>query len=469
MNAPQSSRSPTERSRVAEILRDETVGGALLLGAAAIALIWANSPWSASYFTIGQFELGPAALHLNLSISSWAEEGLMAIFFFVAGLELAQEVTSGELHGRRRAAVPVAAAVGGMVVPAAVYAAVNLAAVGGDLRGWAIPAPTDIAFALAVLAVIGSHLPAQLRAFLLALAVVDDFLAIVIIATFFSEALSFGALAAGIAGIGVFAVAVRRAYRPWWLLVLIAIATWILFHSSGIHATVAGAALGLVVPTRDEQHGRSLSARYEHILRPVSAGLAAPVFAFVAAGVTVGGLSGLGTALSDPVAMGVVLGLLLGKPIGVFGATVLFARYGPGRLEPGLGRVDLLGIAVIAGIGFTVSLLIVDLAYGSETVFGSHATLGVLVGSSLSAAVGAVILSMRNRTYRMLTTTAPSEGESPERSESEETERGESEVTERSESEETERGESEETEPGETDETEPGETDETEPGENSDT
>ncbi|RVW02107.1 Na+/H+ antiporter NhaA [Rhodococcus xishaensis] len=457
MNAPQSSRSPTERSRVAEILRDETVGGALLLAAAAVALVWANSPWSAAYFTIGQFELGPTALHLNLSISSWAEEGLMAIFFFVAGLELAQEVTSGELHGRRRAAVPVAAAIGGMLVPAAVYAAVNLASVGGDLRGWAIPAPTDIAFALAVLAVIGSHLPAQLRAFLLALAVVDDFLAIVIIATFFSEALSYGALVGGIAGVGIFAVAVRRAYRPWWLLVLIAVATWILFHSSGIHATVAGAALGLVVPTRGEQHGRSLSARYEHLLRPVSAGLAAPVFAFVAAGVAVGGLAGLGTALSDPVALGVVLGLLLGKPIGVFGATVLFARYGPGRLDSGLGRVDLLGIAVIAGIGFTVSLLIVDLAYGSGTVFGSHATLGVLVGSSLSAAVGAVILSMRNRTYRMLASTVPDEDDFTEPGETEETEPGVDESTELDEIEETDRGEDEVTDPGEGESTQRGE------------
>ncbi len=204
-----------EARRVAEVLRKETVGGVLLLAGTVIALCWANSPWSAGYRAMLDWTVGPAALHLNLSLASWAADGLLAIFFFVAGLELKREFVAGDLRDPRRAAVPVAAVAGGVIVPAIVYTVVNL---GGAVRGWAIPTATDIAFALAVLAVIGRCLPSALRTFLLTLAVVDDLLAIVIIAVFYTAHLSVLPLLAALVPLGLFAVLVQRRVRSWWLL-----------------------------------------------------------------------------------------------------------------------------------------------------------------------------------------------------------------------------------------------------------
>ena len=398
----------TEARRIAAVLRRETVGGALLLAATLVALVWANSPWSAGYAGLRDLEVGPAALHLDLSLGAWAADGLLAIFFFVAGLELKREFVAGDLRDPRRAALPVVAAVGGMAVPALIFVLVNLRAGSGALQGWAIPTATDIAFALAVLAVVSTHLPSGLRTFLLTLAVVDDLLAITIIAVFYTRELHPLFLLLALVPLGLFGLLVQKRVRSWWLLVPLAAVTWALVHASGVHATVAGVLLAFTVPVVRSQAaggpsaGPGMAEHFEHRLRPLSAGFAVPVFAFFAAGVTVGGLSGLTASLRDTVAIGIVLGLLVGKTVGVLGATYLMARFTRASLDDDLSWVDVVGLSILAGIGFTVSLLIGELAYGSGSERDEHVKVGVLLGSLLSALVAAVVLRLRNRTYRRL-------------------------------------------------------------------
>ncbi|GAA0492508.1 Na(+)/H(+) antiporter NhaA [Paractinoplanes deccanensis] len=390
-----------EARRIADVLRKETIGGALLLAGAVIALVWANSPWSGGYESLRDFAIGPEALHLHLSLGTWAADGLLAIFFFVAGLELKREFVAGDLRDPRRAAVPVAAAFGGVVVPALIYLVFNA---GGATDGWAIPTATDIAFALAVLAVVGRCLPSALRTFLLTLAVVDDLLAIVIIAIFYTDHLSVWPLLGMLAPLALFAVLVQRRVRAWWLLLPLAFATWALMHASGVHATVAGVLLGFAVPVlrRDGADGPGLAEHFEHRFRPLSAGVAVPVFALMSAGVTVGGLDGLTSALTEPVAIGVMAGLVLGKPIGIVGATWLTARFTRARLDEGLAWIDVAGLAVLGGIGFTVSLLVGELAFGAGTVSDAHVKVAVLTGSLAAALIGTVILRLRNGVYRRL-------------------------------------------------------------------
>jgi Na+:H+ antiporter, NhaA family len=395
-----------EASRIADILRKETIGGALLLAGAVLALGWANSPWSNAYDALRDVTVGPAALHLDLSLATWAADGLLAVFFFVAGLELKREFVAGDLRDPRRAAVPVAAAVGGVIVPALLYLVINLDTGGGATKGWAIPTATDIAFALAVLAVIGRHLPTALRTFMLTLAVVDDLLAILIIAIFYTADLSVLPLLAAMAPLAVFAVLVQRRVRAWWLLLPLAAATWTLVHASGIHATVAGVLLAFTVPViRSEQAGGpdagpGLAEHFEHRFRPISAGVAVPLFAFLSAGVTIGGLSGLATSLTDRVAIGIVVGLVIGKTIGVMAATWLVARFTGADLDEGLAWVDVLGLSVLAGIGFTVSLLIGELSFGIGSERDDHVKVAVLTGSLVAALLAAIILGLRNRIYR---------------------------------------------------------------------
>ncbi|MGW2193285.1 Na+/H+ antiporter NhaA, partial [Streptosporangium sp. NPDC001682] len=399
-----------EARRIAGILREETVGGALLLAGAVAAMIWANSPWSGAYEALRAFRVGPAALHLDLSLATWAADGLLAIFFFVAGLELKREFVAGDLRQVRRAAVPVAAALGGVIVPAVLYLLLTLGsgAGSGAARGWAIPTATDIAFALAVLAVIGRYLPTALRTFLLTLAVVDDLVAIIIIALFYTEHLSVLPLLGALLPLAVFAMLVQRRVRAWWLLLPLAAATWALMHASGVHATVAGVLLAFTVPVlRGEraggpEAGPGLAEHFEHRLRPISAGVAVPVFAFMSAGVSLGGLSGLAGALSDPVAVGVVVGLVAGKPIGIMLATWLVARFTHAHLDEGLAWVDVAGLAILAGIGFTVSLLIGELAFGAGSERDAHVKVAVLTGSLIAALAATVILRLRNRVYRRI-------------------------------------------------------------------
>ena len=394
-----------EAERIADVLRKETVGGALLLVAAAVALVWANSSWADAYQSLRDTAVGPESLHLHLSLGTWAGDGLLAIFFFVAGLELKREFVAGDLRDPGRAAVPVAAALGGVLAPALVYTLLNLGG-SGDLRGWAIPTATDIAFALAVLAIIGSHLPSALRTFLLTLAVVDDLLAITIIAIFYTKDLSALPLLLAVAPLALFTLAVQHRIRSWWLLLPLAAATWTLVHASGVHATVAGILLGFAVPVvrRSSGAGPGLAEHFEHRWRPLSASVAVPVFAFFAAGVTLGGSAGLADAVHDPVAVGVVAGLVLGKPFGVLAATWLVARFTHAGLDSDLSWWDVLGLAMLSGVGFTVSLLIGDLAFGPGTERDEHVKLGVLAGSVLAAIFASVLLRARSNVYERLST-----------------------------------------------------------------
>ena len=399
-----------ETERIAAVLRKETVGGALLLLGTVIALVWANSPWADAYTGLRDTVMGPRALHLDLSLGEWAADGLLAIFFFIAGLELKREFVAGDLREIRRAVVPVVAAVGGMAVPALLYALVNLSSGGDALRGWAIPTATDIAFAVAVLAVVSSHLPAALRTFLLTLAVVDDLLAITIIAIFYTSTLSLLPLAGSLAVIAVFGLLVQKRIRSWWLLIPLAVIAWALMHASGIHATVAGVLLGFTVPVirsraaGGPEAGPGMAEHFEHLWRPVSAGFAVPVFAFFSAGVTVGGLSGLVTSLQDRVALGIVVALVVGKTAGILGATALVSRLTRARLDESLSWWDVLGASLLGGIGFTVSLLIGELAFGAGSTRDEHVKVGVLVGSLLAATLAAILLRTRNRTYRRIHT-----------------------------------------------------------------
>jgi NhaA family Na+:H+ antiporter len=398
----------SEDSRIADVLRQETVGGALLLAGTVIALVWANSPWSESYESVRDYRIGPEGLHLDLTLGGWAADGLLAIFFFVVGLELKREFVAGDLKDPRRAALPILAAAGGMVAPALVFVVVNATTGEGALRGWAIPSATDIAFALAVLAVVSTHLPTALRTFLLTLAVVDDLFAVTIIAIFYTSDLHLFLLLGALVPIGLFTLAVQRRIRSWWLLLPLAAAAWALMHASGVHATVAGVLLGFAVPVLRSQAaggpdaGPGLAEHFEHRIRPISAGFAVPLFAFFAAGVTVGGVSGLVDALTDRVALGIVAGLVVGKFLGILGTTYLVARFTRAALDDDLGWLDVAGLALLAGIGFTVSLLVGELAYGSQSVRDEHVKVGVLTGSLIAALLAGVVLRSRNLAYRRI-------------------------------------------------------------------
>jgi Na+:H+ antiporter, NhaA family len=382
-----------ERAFLADTLRAETTGGLVLLAAGVVAVAWANSPWQDAYHHLRETELGP------LTVEAWASDGALTLFFYLAGVELKREFVVGTLSRISEAIVPVIAAFAGMVLPAIIYLAVNLTADAGRPSGWAVPTATDIAFALAVLAIVGSSLPSALRAFLLTLAVVDDFGAILVIAVFFSHGFHLFALLVSIALIAVWYLLQRWRVRTPFIYVPIAVAAWWFMHESGIHATIAGVALGLVtrvVADPGEEHAPA--ERIEHRLRPWSAGVAVPLFALFAAGVTLSG-SAVRELLTDPVAIGVVAGLLFGKVIGVFGGSWLTARFTRAELNSDLAWRDVGAVSVLAGIGFTVALLIAQLAFAGDVAQIERAKAAVLIASLLAALIAALLLSRRNRVY----------------------------------------------------------------------
>lgn len=394
--------------RTAAILRTEAAGGALLAIAAAVAVILANSPLAELYRDVRDRQVGPAAFGLHLSLGEWAADGMLTLFFFLVGLELKYEFVRGELRDLRRAAVPVAAAVGGMAVPALVYLVWN--GTGEDAAGWAIPTATDIAFALAVLAVVGRHLPGRLRTFLLTLAVVDDLLAIAVIAVFFARDIRPLPLMGSLVVIAAFGVLIQR-FRGLTmmrcLLPVLAVVAWALMHASGVHATVAGVLLGFTVPVlgRRAPHGGTgpapqVARRLDEMLRPLSAGVAVPVFAFFSAGVAVGGLRGLTDALTSRIALGVVAALVLGKTIGIFGTAMIVGHLTRSPFTRETPAVDVLGLAMIGGVGFTVSLLIGQLAFAGDAGRVADAQVGVLLGSTAAAVLAGIVLVLRSRRYR---------------------------------------------------------------------
>jgi NhaA family Na+:H+ antiporter len=375
-------------------LRMETVGGTILLAATALALLAANGPWADAYHALRDLELGPHLLHLDLTVGDWAKDGLLALFFFVAGLELKRELVVGELSSLKNALLPVIAAIGGMVVPALLATAVGW----GDPRmtqAWAVPVATDIAFALGVLALAASGLPSSARVFLLSLAVVDDLGAILLIAILFTG--SFNLLAAGAAVVllGLYALLQHRRVRTPWLYVPVAVATWVAVHASGVHATVAGVALALLTRVRaDPGEGESPCLRLEHRLQPWSAGLAVPVFALFAAGIPVNA-SVFGDLFTDRLALAILLGLVVGKLVGISGSALLAVRLGAARLPAGVTPKDLVAVAMLGGVGFTVSLLIADLSLdGPDADLAKGA---VLVASLAASLLAAVLLVRRSK------------------------------------------------------------------------
>ena len=408
-----------EALRIGEILRKETVGGVLLVAAALIAIVWANTPLAGTYFALRDLEVGYEPWHLRLSLGAWAADGLLAIFFFLVGLELKREFVAGDLRRPSSAMIPIAAAVGGVLVPALIYALV-VRGEPGLAGGWAIPTATDIAFAVAVLAIIGSHLPAALRIFLLTLAVVDDLLAIGIIAVFYTDTVALLPLGIALATIAVYGWIAqhyreffgRRPAAAWTVLLPLGFVAWAFMHASGIHATIAGVLLAFTIPVlhrgrpdpgvADAGPAPGLAESFEHRFRPLSAGFAVPVFAFFAAGVSLGGAEGVGAALTDPLTLAIVAALVLGKPLGIVTATWLATRAVKSGLDPALRWLDLVGVGLLAGIGFTVSLLISELSFSDGSAEYDYAKVAVLTASCVAAVLASILLGLRNRQYRRI-------------------------------------------------------------------
>jgi Na+:H+ antiporter, NhaA family len=414
-------------------LRTEEAGGILLLAAATIALIWANSPWRSSYDALWhtQLTIGLGAWSLAEDLQHWVNDALMALFFLVVGLEIKRELTTGELRQPRAAALPAIAALGGMVVPALLYLAINPSGEPG--RGWGIPMATDIAFALGVLAIVGRGLPTALKSFLLALAIVDDIGAILVIAIFYSGSISPGPLLTA-AGLLALILVLQRLHVRWTAVyVLVGVSVWLATLQSGIHATIAGVALGLATPAVAFQRPKAVSleahriaddtvddpvppdadahqwlhlagltreavsplARLEHLLHPWTSYVVIPVFALANAGVSIS-RSSLGNALTSGITLGVVAGLVVGKTVGVTMFTWLATRTGITRLPEGVGWGQLVGVAALAGIGFTVSLFITSLAFQTQAIQDA-AKVGILIASLLAGLLGALLLARFRR------------------------------------------------------------------------
>ena len=378
---------------LAEFLRTEASGGVVLLIATVAALVWANGPFADSYTSLLErhvaVELGP--IHINEDLHGWVNDGLMTIFFFVVGLEIKRELVTGELHDPRAAALPAFAALGGMVVPAAIYAVLNAGSPGAG--GWGIPMATDIAFVVGILAVLGPRAPTSLKLFLLTLAIVDDIGAIGAIAVFYTDDLLVSWL--GWAGLAIGAIVVLRLVRVPWPLVYVVpgAAAWYATLESGIHPTIAGVAIGLITPALPVR-GRSVLISLEHRLHPWSAFAIVPLFALGNAGVELS-LPALSTAVGSRVFWGVVAGLVAGKIGGITLASWLAVRSGVGRLPGELDWRHVVGGSALAGVGFTVSLFITGLAF-TDASLTDTAKVGILAASTAAALIGAFVLRTRH-------------------------------------------------------------------------
>lgn len=381
---------------IRQLLQTEAAGGYVLMAAATLAIIVANSPLSDDYGHALHAYIG------GLSVLHWINDGLMALFFLLVGLEIKRELIDGEMSSWPRRILPGAAALGGMVVPALVYLAVNRGHP-ANLNGWAIPAATDIAFALGVLALLGSRVPASLKLLLTAIAIIDDLGAIIIIAIAYTASIHFVALAAAAAGLAVLFGLNRLKVHALWPYLLIGAGVWFAVLQSGIHATLAGVAIAFTIPLRrtigtPEDRGSPL-LRLEHALAPICAFVVLPIFGFANAGVDLRGL-GLADAVA-PVPLGIMLGLLVGKQVGVFGAIAVLVKSGFADAPVNAGWRQLWGLSFLCGIGFTMSLFIAALAFGEGSAMDSAAKIGILAGSILSALAGWLILAgARNQDHR---------------------------------------------------------------------
>jgi len=407
---------------LARFLEVEAAGGVVMVVATIAALVWANSPWSESYTTLWStdlsLEVGP--FHISEHLSHWVNDGLMALFFFVVGLEIKRELVTGQLSHIRDASLPIVAAVGGMAVPAAIFTVLNL---GGDgLPGWGVPMATDIAFAVGVLALLGDRVPSPLKVFLLGLAIADDIGAIIVIAIFYTDQLALDWLAAAVAGLLL--VGVMRRVRIWYapLYFVVGLVVWYCTLESGVHATIAGVALGLLTPARplmpkveadaladrlsgdaqvtaEEVHdiefglraSISVAERLEDALLPWTSYVVIPIFALANAGIPLS-VDAIGDAATSRITIGVVLGLVVGKVVGITGITWLAVRLGVGRLPQGVMWHHVVGMAAVAGIGFTVAIFVAGLAFDAPAL-QDEAKVGVLAASILAAVLGTTILT----------------------------------------------------------------------------
>ncbi|RFB81225.1 Na+/H+ antiporter NhaA [Methylovirgula sp. 4M-Z18] len=377
--------SRLHRSVLREFLRSEAAGGIVLMSAAALALIVANSPLADTYFHVLEWPLGP------LSVLHWINDGLMAVFFLLVGLEMKRELRVGALADWPARLLPGIAALGGMGVPALIFSLVNLDQP-HTLRGWAIPAATDIAFALGVMTLLGSRVPVSLKIFLAALAILDDLGAVLIIALFYTHDLSLPMLlVALLIGLGLVALNLRGV-RQLWPYLLLGLGLWVAFRASGIHATLAGVVLAFTIPLGsnglEDEHAPLL--RLEHWLSPRVGFLIVPLFGFANAGVSLAAVSP--RMLTAPLTFGVILGLFTGKQIGVFLSTLAAVRTGLARKPENASWLQIYGIAVLCGIGFTMSLFIGDLAFPTSIALQDEVKIGVLAGSCLAALAGLLIL-----------------------------------------------------------------------------
>ena len=388
-------RSERDERWIKDALKDESFAGALLMISALVAIIIANSSISSWYFDLLSSKFEIPFLSLNLTIAHWVSDGLLAIFFFIAGLELKHELVHGSLSDKSRAIVPVVAALAGMLIPIGIFTLM----VGGDeeaIQGWAIPMATDIAFALAVLAVAGRRLPTEIRAFLLTVAVVDDLGAITVIAIFYSEKFNFAYFALTCASLAVFWLLHRIGKAHILIALPIALLAWWAMYKSGIHATVAGVALALIVPNKPRPGSDLSTAEHcEAKVHPISVLIVIPLFAFVAAGVDLRG-SGIIAGVTSPIGSAIIFALVIGKFLGIFGATYLFTRFTRASLNENLRWSDVSAIGLLAGIGFTVSLLIVELSYEKSQAL-SDAKVGVFAASVIASLLAVALLRIQSR------------------------------------------------------------------------
>ena len=383
----------TVKRALEQFLQSQSMGGVVLALAAALALLISNSPWRDSYEAFrhwnGELRVGGDWLVLSKSLLHWVNDLWMAVFFFLVGLEIKREMLKGELASFSQALLPAGAAVGGMLVPALIYTGINW----GDqiaLRGWAIPAATDIAFALGILILLGSRVPASLKVFLTAVAIIDDLGAILIIAFFYTDQLSLSALAGAGVGAGVLLLMNRLRVMAIGPYVAVGLLIWVLVYKSGIHATLAGVITALAIPLTADDSGSPLE-RAEHALQPWVAFAVLPMFAFANAGVSLQGVT-LDT-LSDSVPLGIAAGLVLGKAVGVFGASWLLIRLAGASLPSSASLGQFFGVCVLCGVGFTMSLFIGGLAFdGQGAEYDTQLKIGVLVGSLLAGLIGSAVL-----------------------------------------------------------------------------
>lgn len=383
----------TVKRTLDQFIESQAMGGVVLALAAVLALVISNSPWSGSYIAFrdwpGELRVGGDWLVLSKPLLHWVNDLWMAVFFFLVGLEIKREMLKGELASTRQALLPAGAALGGMLVPALIYAGINW----GDavaLRGWAIPAATDIAFALGILVLLGSRVPASLKIFLTAVAIIDDLGAILIIAFFYTDKLSLTALAGAGAGVAALVLLNRLRVMTIGPYVLVGLVIWLLVYQSGIHATLAGVITALAIPLEDGEGGSPLE-RAEHALQPWVAFAVLPMFAFANAGVSLDGVTW--STLVQSVPLGIAAGLLLGKAVGVFGASWLLVRYAGAQLPAGADWGQFFGVCVLCGVGFTMSLFIGGLAFqGQGADYETQLKIGVLGGSLLAGVLGSMML-----------------------------------------------------------------------------